>query len=85
MQFKHCGVHQIEFDRLICDVRAERGITGFPIVVACPQCHEWYFSDLAPKDVLSQLAGLLLKAERVLVEDCPDHAHRFGVELFTGR
>jgi len=49
MQFKHCGVHQREFARLLeC---GERDGPPFPaIVVGCRTCHQWYFTDLAPSE-----------------------------------
>jgi hypothetical protein len=85
MQFKHCGVHHQEFDSLVRSARSVRGTSGFPIVLGCRRCHQWYFSDLAPAEMPPELARILVKAERVLAEECPDHPHRFEVERVKGR
>jgi hypothetical protein len=78
MHFKHCGVHQGEFAELI-EGRATEAIPFPVIVVGCGTCHQWYFSDLAPAERFSREVELS-QAEERLVQECPDHGHKFTID-----
>jgi hypothetical protein len=83
MRFKHCGVHQDEFAGLI-EGRATEALPFPVIVVSCGTCHQWFFSDLAPAERFSREFELS-EAEERLVQECPDHAHRFTIHSTVSR
>jgi hypothetical protein len=85
MQFKHCGVHQREFNDLLNGVHVGGRTSQFPIVVGCRSCHQWYFAEHAPAAMSPELVGVLSNAERILFEECPDHPHRFVVASLAER
>ena len=85
MRFQHCGVHHREFSALVNGAYLEQRPTGFPIVIGCRICHQWYFADHAPVYPSPELVHVLSTAERRLSQECPDHPHRFDLGAAVGR
>jgi hypothetical protein len=80
MHFKHCGVHQREFqERLYGDNDASDDAAFSFIILSCGTCHQRYFSDFVAAADSDECAAMFSQIEYSLLAECPDHAHVFAI------
>ena len=79
MDFLHAGIHHARLDELRTGVASPFEFARAVVFVACPVCGDSYFADLSPDDEPALLDADEWAAQVKLVDECPDHAHRFSV------
>ena len=79
MDVLHARIHRVRLLQLMASWRS-RALPDV-LLIDCPRCHDQYFAD-AEREVEPFLLQEARWAARVqLAQECPDHPHRFIVDV----